>query len=337
MLIGFGVVGQGLAHLLRKKADSLQSEHGFAPKVVGVATGSRGILYNASGLSLDSLLKAVRTGTFDDYPDEDGLEREFSATADLIERRGADVIVELSPTNINTAMPAAKHFQSAIATRKHIVTANKGPLALGFTQLMKRAEEARIQLKYEATIMAGTPVISVAKEGLAGCEIKSVRGIVNGTTNYILTQMESGMSYEDALAEAQRLGYAETDPTADVEGLDAAAKVLIMLGALYGVDATPDQLNVTGITGISTDDIASAQAAGERYKLIATVNSTGGSVKPIRVPITDPLANVAGATNAITFETDSMGDVTVIGAGAGQLETAQAILSDLIAIQRTGL
>lgn len=334
MMIGFGVVGQGLAMILRDKADYLKETYNFEPKIVGVATNSRGILYQANGLSIDALLSAAEKGSFEHYPDEEGLERNFSDAVDLIQGRGADVLIEVSPTNIETAMPAAKYFQTAIATQKHIVTANKGPIALGFSGLSKRAKDANLQIRYEATLMAGTPAVALGTESLAGCTIESVRGIVNGTTNYILTEMENGLAYADALKQAQELGYAETDPTADVEGYDAAAKVLIMMDSFFGQDLTLSDISVTGITGITQDDIASAKASGERYKLIASATADGGQVAPIRLPLSDPLAQVSGATNAITFQTDLMGAVTVIGAGAGQKETGFALLADLLAIHR---
>lgn len=335
MLVGFGVVGQGLAMILRDKAQELKEKYNFEPIIVGVATNSRGILYQAQGLSLDSLLDAIETGSLANYPDEAGLDRDFTDANDLIQKGDADVLVELSPTNIETAMPATQHFQTAIATGKHIVTANKGPVALGFSDLSQRAKEANVQIRYEATLMAGTPAISAGLEGLAGCTIETVRGIVNGTTNYILTEMENGLAYKDALKQAQDLGYAETDPTADVEGYDAAAKVLIMLDTFFGKDLSLADIDVTGITQISTEDIASAKANGERYKLIASASADGGHVAPVRLPLSDPLAQVSGATNAITFQTDLMGAVTVIGAGAGQKETGAALLSDLLAIHRS--
>ena len=183
--------------------------------------------------------------------------------------------------------------------------------------------------------MAGTPAVSMGVESLAGCKIEAVRGIVNGTTNYILCEMEKGLSYQDALKQAQELGYAETDPTADVEGWDAAAKVLIMLDAFFGIDFSLGDISVSGITVVSKDDIESAKANGERYKLIASATRHEGSVKAVRVPLSDPLSHVSGATNALTFQTDLMGDVTVIGAGAGQKETGFALLADLLAIHRS--
>ena len=182
--------------------------------------------------------------------------------------------------------------------------------------------------------MAGTPALQVAEEALAGCSIMAARGILNGTTNYILTQMEGGLSYAEALDQAQTLGYAETDPSGDVEGWDAAGKVLILANAIFGSALTMNDLQVEGITNISQDDIAEAKASDQRYKLIAEVTADGGSVAPRKLRLDDPLASVGGAANAITFDTDLMGAITLIGAGAGQLETGYALLSDLLAIHR---
>jgi homoserine dehydrogenase len=333
MLIGFGTVGQGLLELLQDKAESLQTEQGFAPKIVAVATGSRGILYNANGLSIPALL-ATR-GRLSDYLLE--AERDFANALDLIQSKEADVVIEVTPTNLDNPATATAHCQAAIASKKHIVTANKGPIAKHYNQLMNEAKTAGVEIRFEATVMAGTPCIAMGRELLSGAKIHEARGIVNGTTNYILSQMESGLSYESALKQAQELGYAETDPTADVEGWDAAAKVLILLAAFFGKEASLNDLSVTGITSISQADIESAKAAGERYKLIASITPEGGSVKPIRLPITDPLSQVSGAMNAISFDTDVIGNITLIGKGAGAKETGFAILSDLLALHRKNL
>jgi homoserine dehydrogenase len=190
-------------------------------------------------------------------------------------------------------------------------------------------------LAFEATVMAGTPSIRLAKEALAGCKISEVRGILNGTTNYILTQMESGIAYNDALAQAQQLGYAEADPTADVEGWDAAGKTLIVANAVFGKQLALSDLNVKGISEILQSDVEAARKAGERWKLIARVTPEGGSVQPVRLPVSDPLANVFGTTNAITYTTNLLGSVTLVGAGAGRLQTGFGLLSDLIAVQRS--
>lgn len=333
LLIGFGVVGQGLAEILQTKAAELEQEQAFAAQIVGVVTGSKGSLFHPDGLDIAGLLAGAEGGSLDAYPEQTGLRRGLLAS-EMIAAGGAEILVEMSPTNLDTAQPALSICHQALEAGLHLVLANKGPVALDYANLRAKAQAKGLQMRYEATVMAGTPTMQLAEEALAGCAIRSARGILNGTTNYMLTQMEGGLSYADALAQAQALGYAETDPSGDVEGWDAAGKVLILTKALFGSSLTMADLDVSGITQISAADMAAAQSAGERYKLIAQATPTGGSVKALRLPLTDPLASVAGAANAITLSTDLLGDVTLIGAGAGRLETGSAILSDLLAIQR---
>jgi homoserine dehydrogenase len=186
--------------------------------------------------------------------------------------------------------------------------------------------------------MSGTPALRLARTALVGCTITEVRGILNGTTNFILTAMENGATYAAALAEAQRLGYAEANPAGDVEGFDAAGKLVIIAKTILGTPIDMDDVARTGITGLKPADINSARATGERWKLIARARRAKkglvASVKPERLPLSDPLANVGGVTNAITYETDLLGPVTLIGAGAGRRETGFAILSDLLELAR---
>lgn len=336
ILIGFGVVGQGFAEILRCKAEELSQVMDFAPSIVGVITATKGALFRSQGLDIGALLSAAESGSFDAYPPQTNLRRDMSAS-DMISVGAADVLVELGPTNLDNAQPALDYCHQALDAGMHLVLANKGPAALDLANLRDKAEKNRVQLRYEATVMAGTPVLQLAEEALAGCKISAARGILNGTTNYILTQMETGMTHAEALGQAQALGYAETDPAGDVEGWDAAGKVLILASALFGSRITMSDLDVSGITHISSADIDEAQSAGQRYKLIAEATPGGGSVKAIRLPLSDPLASVSGSTNAITLETDLLGAVTLIGAGAGKRETGSAILSDLLAIRRSGV
>ncbi|MEL6271129.1 MAG: homoserine dehydrogenase [Chloroflexota bacterium] len=329
-LIGFGVVGQGFVEALHKKSMQLQDEHSFSAQVVAVTTRSRGALYHPDGLDLQALLE-TGGGPLADYPDTDGLQRDLS-TMQIITESNAHVIVELAYSNLETGQPAIDHVKAAFNASKHVVLANKGPVALAFAELNALAAEKGVQFLYEATVMAGTPSLQLAQQAMRGTTIFSVRGILNGTTNYILTRMEAGMPYAAALAESQEKGYAEADPTADVDGWDAAGKVLILAGALFGKTLTFDDMDVQGIAHLMPEDIETAAAAGERYKLIAEATPDGGSVKPVRLPVSNPLAGVGGATNAITLSTDLMGDVTLIGAGAGKLETGFAILSDILLI-----
>jgi homoserine dehydrogenase len=332
-LIGFGNVGQGFAAILRDKANDLHAQYGFDGKIVAVATGSRGTLYDPKGLDINALLIAIETGDLSAYPESATLERNWIVQR-IATESNADAVVEVSPTNLQTGQPALDICYAALDSGKHVVLANKGPVAVAYHDLMKRAQAANKLVRFEATVMAGTPSIRLALQVLAGCKITSAKGILNGTTNYILTQMEGGMAYGSALQQAQELGYAETDPSGDVDGWDAAGKAIILGAALFGKQWTLDDLDVTGISGISSDDVAAAKQAGERWKLIATVTPEGGVVRPVRLSLADPLAGVGGATNAITYASDLMGDVTLIGAGAGRKETGFAALADLLDIHR---
>ncbi len=330
-IIGLGVVGQGLLEILRDKAAELAGRYGFQPQIVAVATGSKGTLANADGLSISELLTAIQAGHLDHYPNTAGLQRNLD-TLTLIRQSSAAVVVECSPTNLQTAQPALDYCRASLSSGKHLVLANKGPLALAYAELVTLAQQAHKQLRFEATVMAGTPSIRLALQALRGCTIHEAHGILNGTTNYILTQMEGGMSYSDALVQAQQLGYAETDPTADVDGWDAAGKVIILARALFNSSITLADMAVSGISQITLDDVRTAQAAGEKWKLIARVTPSGGSVQAMRIPLNHPLAAVSGATNAVTYATDLLGEVTLVGAGAGRLQTGFGILSDLLDI-----
>jgi homoserine dehydrogenase len=334
VLIGFGAVGQGLAGLLRDKASELKANQNFEAKIVGVGTRTRGSLYRADGLSIDGLFAALERGSLKQYPDEPGLQRDWGALR-LVRESSADAMVETTYTNLQTAQPALDYCHAAFDTGKHVVLANKGPVALAYEDLTRRARNAGKLLRFEATVMSGTPTLRLGMQGLAGCTISEARGILNGTTNYILTQMEDGMSYADALAQAQALGYAEADPTADVDGWDAAAKALILAQALFKTRLTLQDMDVKGISGITLKDVITATKAGERWKLIARVTPDGGSVQPTRIPISHPLAGVSGTTNAVTFSTDLLGDVTLIGRGAGGQPTGFGLLSDLLEIHRS--
>jgi homoserine dehydrogenase len=245
-------------------------------------------------------------------------------------------VVEISWTDVQTGQPAIDHVNAALENGKNAVLTNKGPVALAYRELAELAEQHQVHFRFEGTVMSGTPVIRFARTALKGCAVTEIRGILNGTTNFILTHMEAGQSYADALAEAQRLGYAEADPTADVEGWDAAGKTVILANVLMGGALKVADVDRTGISGLTAADVEAAKAAGERWKLIARIwqedGHTRASVRPTRIPLSHPLAGVGGAINACTFTTDLLGDVTLVGPGAGRLETGYAVLGDLLEI-----
>jgi homoserine dehydrogenase len=205
--------------------------------------------------------------------------------------------------------------------------------------MKKTADEKGVQFLIEGTVCSGTPILNLADGPLAGCEITAIRGILNGTTNYMLTEMEKGMDYNDVLKKAQDLGYAEADPTGDVEGHDARGKVTILANVVMGASLNVPDVACKGITGITPGDIEKAKQQNARWKLIGSVEKKNGkvhaSVAPQMVPLTHPLAGVMGATNALTFTTDLLGDVTMVGPGAGRIETGYSILTDLLKIHRS--
>lgn len=334
-LIGFGTVGQALAKIIQSKRADLKYKHKIDLNIVAVSGLSKGSLYCPQGLDIDELLNAAESGSFDAYPNTENLQRGWD-NLQLITDTNANTIIEVSTTDMDTAQPALNHCRTALAHGKNIVTSNKGPIALAYADLQDLARANNAQLFFEGTVMAGTPAIRLGASALAGNDINALHGILNGTTNYILSQMEAGISYADALATAQKLGYAEADPTADVEGIDAMAKVLILANTLMDCRLTKDDVSVRGIGHLRLRDIEKAKAKGKRWKLIGSVEKLGGQVQalvqPQMLPLDNPLAQVMNTANAITYRTDLLGDVTLVGAGAGGTETAAGLLSDILAI-----
>ncbi len=340
-LIGFGTVGQGFAEILRDKGETLRQNLNVEARVVAVSDMLKGAVYHPDGLDLAALLEVVkRTGRLDDYPDSPGLARGWDSFK-TIRESSANTVVEVSYTDIKTGQPAIDHCRAAFESGKHVVMSNKGPVALAYKELAALAKANNVRWGFEGTVMSGTPALRMPLAALAGNDIREVRGIFNGTTNYILTKMEEGLDYHAALKQAQELGYAEADPTADVEGYDALGKVVILANVVMNVPLTKEEVTCRGISQLSLADIHQARAAGKRWKLIGRVRQEGGravaSVGPEMIPLTDPLAGVMGATNAITYECDLAGPVTLVGAGAGRVETGFAILIDLINIMRGGI
>ena len=336
-IIGFGNVGQGFAQILRDQGEELAQQFGVRLQIVAVSDLLKGSVHDPKGIDPAALLDSIAATTKLDRltaPDR----REAWNALETIERSNADVVVELSYTDLKTGEPAITHLRRALELGKHVVTSNKGPIALKYPELKALAEAHGVEIGAEGTVMSGTPSLRMAHELLTAARIRKIQGIVNGTTNYILTQMEAGATYAAALKDAQVKGYAEADPTGDVEGYDAAGKVVIMANLLMGQALTLTDVDRQGITQLTPEDIAAAKAAGERWKLIGRVETIEGqisaSVRPTRLPISHSLASVGGATNAITFTTDLLGDVTLVGPGAGRIETGYAIVGDLLAIHR---
>ncbi len=339
-LIGCGTVGQGLLGILHEKKDFLRDAFGFEAKVVAITDKIKGTLLAPDGIDIPAALALLGQGKgLAEYPKAAPDQVEPLDPLDMIERTDADIIAEMTYTDIKTAEPATSYIKKALLRGKHVVTSNKGPAALHYRDIQDLARKNGLQFRIEGTVMSGTPVFHLAECGLAGNTVREVKGILNGTTNFILTKMETeGMDYGPALALAQKLGYAEADPTADVEGFDALAKIVILSNVLLGGSLKTSEVPCKGISAITKADVEAAKAAGFRYKLIAHAKNEGGvvtaNVSPQKLPLADPLAGVMGAHNALSLETDLMGKVTIQGAGAGKVETGLAILSDILAIHR---
>jgi homoserine dehydrogenase len=335
LLIGFGTVGQGLSELLVEKQAHLLERYGFEWTVTGIADTLKGSVYDPDGVDVEQALMSVERGdSLSDWPE---IGCDWDAPT-MIAEADADTMLEITYTDIETGQPATDHVRAALDRGLQVATTNKGPVALFYRELQELAERRGVQFLFEGTVMAGTPVLNLIRDALAGSTVTEMRGILNGTTNYILTQMEGGMDYETALGKAQELGYAEAVPDADVLGWDALAKVTILANVVLGADLKPNDSRCEGITRIGPDDIEKARADGKRYKLVGHVwlegDAVRASVSPQLVELDHPLAGVGGATNAVTIRTDTLGEVTVVGPGAGRRETGCSLLNDLLTIGR---
>lgn len=334
-LIGCGTVGQGLLEILQQKSKLLADQHNYNFKLVAISDFKFGSIYNPDGLDISKVLEAIgdnnRLDALADKNSITGLD-----AIQTITQTNANVICEVTYTDIKTGGPALEHHRAAFENNKHVVTTNKGPVAVAWKELSQLAKQNNCFWGIEGTVIAGTPVIKLIQSELKGTAIKSVSGIFNGTTNYMLTEMANGISYEDVLKKAQDLGYAEADPTADVEGFDVLAKVKILANVVFNTNLTNDQIPRQGITNISNQDIQTAKDQGKVWKLLGLVHQTDdgvkGEVKAVCLDQNDPLAGVSGATNALTVDTDLLGKVTISGPGAGKAETGFALLSDLLAL-----
>ena len=327
--MGWGVVGQSFALIVTNRQKELAKKYGFRPRIVAIVDKG-GAAIDPKGLDLEEMLalkkeKGTVAASQNGHPNMSALE--------VIESVEAEAMVEVSPTNIETAEPGLSYIKTAFKTGKHVVTTNKGPLALALPALTELADYNNVYLRFSGTVGAGTPFLEFAKNCLQGDKIVSVRGILNGTTNYILSEMtEKHITFNEALKAAQKLGFAEADPTMDVDGFDAAAKLVIMANWIMDKKVTIKDVQITGIRDVSAKDLEEATKKGNVVKLIGSITETV-KVEPTQIPKNHPL-NVGGALNAVTFASESAGEQTIIGRGAGGIETASAVLRDLLDIKQ---
>lgn len=328
ILCGFGVVGQSLVKLLDSRSEDLYARFGLKPRIVGV-TDRKGSAQESSGLDLTRLIEVKKKfGSVKKY----GNGKNKQTGLDLINNLDADVLVETTTSNYKDAEPGMSHITSAMKQGLHVISVNKGPLALAFPSLMELATYNQVLLKFSGTVGGGTPILDYAKNSLRGERISSFAGILNGTTNYILTNMANGMTFESALHDAKKKGYVEEDESLDLDGLDAAAKLVILANWIMDFKVTLPDIKRIGIRKVTTSDIQKASKNNCALKLIASCNKDL-IVSPKEISLNDPLC-VNGTLNAISFTSEHSGTQTIIGLGAGGIETASSILRDLLDIRQ---
>jgi len=333
--IGFGNVARSLVRLLDRKRDLLKEKYDISYSVTGIATGRHGFAVNPDGLDVQQALELVESGksisplsSFD-----------VKDASSVIQQSQADVMFENSPVNTQTGQPALDHIRLALNLGQHAITANKGPVVHGYRELTELARSKGKSFRFESTVLGGAPAFSVFHEAFPLAELSSFRGILNATTNIILSRMENGESYEDAVKYCQSIGVAETDPTNDVDGWDAAIKVAALVTVLMDTPLTPQQVNPTGIRGITPELIASAKAEGKRYKLVCSAekvrDTLSASVAPQLVDSTSPLYGMMNSSTGLTLRTDVILDYSITlsekpGMSGGPVETAYGLFADFV-------
>ncbi len=336
-LLGFGNVGRALAQLLMAKADTLRQDFNLHVRVVGISTGQHGHVVDHRGVDLRAALDAVRQGSSLERLQGD---RPIRDTTQFLSEVPAQLVFESTPTNPHDGQPALAYDFGLLERGIHVVTANKGPVAFGFRELSALAARNDVGFFFESSVMDGAPVHGIGREGLPAARIERITGILNSTTNYILTRMESeGLSFEEALKGAQEIGVAETDPTLDVDGWDASIKIVILANVWMGADLRPVDVDRTGIRGITLEEVQRAVREGQRTRLICeALRATGGKVtarvSPQRVPATDVLASITGTNSIMSFHTDVLPNLTIIEHDSGPTTTAYGMLADMINIMR---
>lgn len=338
-LIGFGGVNRALAELIVQRGDDLAREVGFALRVVAITDLRAGSLVDTDGIDLLPLLSTE--------PHALSFAGRAGGSADprnewVIRHVPAEIVVEATYTNPTDGEPALSHVRWALASGKHVCTTNKGPVALAGQALKTLAADHGVSFEFEGSVLSGTPILRAAQRMFGGLQVEGVQGIMNGTSNYVLGRLEEGLDLQAAIAEAQERGYAEADPTADLEGHDVQLKVMILANEVLGARLRREDVPCEGISGITTREVQDAASKGLHWKLVGSAKrradgTVDARVAPQALPAHHPLAGTSGALNAVAFYTDLLGTVTVSGPGAGRIETAYALLSDIMAIhQRHG-
>lgn len=332
-LLGFGNAGQAFAKMLCEKQEEIKNTYGRGIIVTAISTHSKGTIADPSGINLNKACRDAETiGKFA----EDTAGLCSLSTFEIIDQADYDVICEMTPLEIFTGQPAIDHIKRAFSRGKHVVTANKGPIAWAFDELKEMADERGVMFFYETTVMDGTPVFNLVEHTLKFCKVTEVSGILNSTTNYILEELAAGKDYDEIIAAGKKLGFIEANPAMDIEGYDAAAKVTALLNVLMHAGITPSDVDRTGIENITAEDIHDAAERGKVIKLLCKGKLTDGrveaSVKPVEVDKSDMLASVDSTTSVVSITTDLMGKLSVFEHAPEIEQTAYGIFGDVIRV-----
>jgi len=332
-LIGFGNVGQQFSQMLLDRREWLLKKKGLDVEGVAISTRTKGSLMSERALDLEKALSAVRS---DEGLAAYGGPQTGLGPMDIIDKTVADMMIELTTLNIDSGQPATDHITRAMECGMDVVTANKGPIAFAYNDLRAVARSRGVHLRFEGTVMDGTPVFSFVEKTLPGCEVLGISGILNSTSNFVLTEMRGGRSMDDAIREAQRRGMAEADPSLDIDGWDAAAKITALANVLMDARMTPKQVDRVGISGLSSAAKPDLQSEGSRIRLVADASREGEgirlSVKPQSIGPDSPYWPVEGTSSAVTIRTDLMGDLTIVENCPDTTQTAYAVFSDMLHI-----
>ena len=333
-LLGFGNVNRALARLLLRKAGVLQAAHDLTLTVTGISTNSHGCAIAPDGLDLQAALDAYSRGALADLHRGDPSPDMMAFLAQV----PADVVVEATWMNPQTGQPATDALRAALGRGMHVVTANKGPLAFAYRELRALAQARGLGFFFESTVMDGAPVHAVGREGLPATTINRIRGVLNSTTNFILTRLEQGVPFDEALREMQEAGLAEADPSNDVDGWDSALKIAVLANVHMSADLRPADVERTGIGGLTIEAVQGAVRDGTRIKLLCEAWREGEAVRarvaPTPLPLDDPLAHVQRTSSAVTFETDTLPALTIIEGDSSPDTTAFGLLADVVNLAR---
>jgi homoserine dehydrogenase len=328
-LLGFGNVNRTLVRLLVDRESTLRAR-GISWRITGVASRRLGWIAGPNGLDLKLLCGKIPPAA-ENFPDA---ARRSANVQEWLRSSNADVLFEGTSLNVENGQPAVDHIRAALAHGAHAITANKGPVVHAYQELSGLARAARKRFLFESTVMDGIPIFSAFRENLPTIRVKGFRGILNSTTNVILGEMEQGLSFEAALDKARDLGVAETDATHDLEGWDAAVKVAALVIVIMGEKIKLGDVQREGITRLAGEQVRAARAAGTPYKLVCraqrTLDGIKATVGPERVPLSDPLARVAGTSSTVYFETDIFPGLCITEDNPGLYATAFGMLADFV-------